>query len=51
MLNFPSRYIGFVPKDEKVNNRRVLNVIMVEDVGQLDEVVGCGLWRTKRKSL
>ena len=33
------RYIGFVPKEEVVNNRKVVNVQMVEDVGQLDEVV------------
>lgn len=33
------RYIGFVPKEEVVDNRKVVNVQMVEDVGQLDEVV------------
>ena len=33
------RYIGFIPKEEVVNNRKVVNVQMVEDVGQLDEVV------------
>ena len=33
------RYIGFVPKEEIVDNRKVVNVQMVEDVGQLDEVV------------
>ena len=42
------RYIGFVPKEEVVNNRKVVNVQMVEDVGQLDEVVVC-LWRTKER--
>ncbi len=38
-LYFLFRYIGFVPKEEVVNNRKVVNVQMVEDVGQLDEVV------------
>ena len=33
------RYIGFVPKEEIVDNRKVVNLQMVEDVGQLDEVV------------
>lgn len=45
------RYIGFVPKDEKVNNRRVLNVIMVEDVGQLDEVVVVAYGAQKKESV
>ncbi len=45
------RYIGFVPKDEKVDNRRVLNVIMVEDVGQLDEVVVVAYGAQKKESV
>lgn len=44
------RYIGFVPKEEVVNNRKVVNVQMVEDVGQLDEVVVVA-YAHKRKSL
>ena len=51
MLNFLFRYIGFVPKDEKVDNRRVLNVIMVEDVGQLDEVVVVAYGAQKKESV
>ena len=45
------RYIGFVPKNEKVDNRRVLNVIMVEDVGQLDEVVVVAYGAQKKESV
>jgi len=45
------RYIGFVPKDEKVDNRRVLNVIMIEDVGQLDEVVVVAYGAQKKESV
>ena len=45
------RYIGFVPKEEVVNNRKVVNVQMVEDVGQLDEVVVVAYGAQKKESV
>ena len=45
------RYIGFVPKEEIVNNRKVVNVQMVEDVGQLDEVVVVAYGAQKKESV
>ena len=33
------RFVGFIPREETVGNRTVINIIMQEDVGQLDEVV------------
>ena len=49
MLSF--RYIGFIPKEEVVNNRKVVNVQMVEDVGQLDEVVVVAYGAQKKESV
>lgn len=45
------RYIGFIPKEEVVNNRKVVNVQMVEDVGQLDEVVVVAYGAQKKESV
>ena len=45
------RYIGFVPKEEKVDNRKVINVTMIEDVGQLDEVVVVAYGAQKKESV
>ena len=45
------RYIGFVPKEEIVDNRKVVNVQMVEDVGQLDEVVVVAYGAQKKESV
>ncbi len=45
------RYIGFVPKEEVVDNRKVVNVQMVEDVGQLDEVVVVAYGAQKKESV
>lgn len=45
------RYIGFVPKEETVKERKILNVTMVEDVGQLDEVVVVGYGSQKKVSV
>lgn len=45
------RYIGFVPKEETVNNRKIINVIMQEDVGQLEEVVVVGYGTQKKASV
>ncbi len=45
------RYIGFVPKDEVVDNRKILNIVMLEDVGQLDEVVVVAYGAQKKESV
>lgn len=45
------RYIGFVPKEEIVDNRKVVNVQMLEDVGQLDEVVVVAYGAQKKESV
>lgn len=44
-------YIGFVPKEETVGDRKIINVIMQEDVGQLDEVVVVGYGTQKKASV
>jgi TonB-linked SusC/RagA family outer membrane protein len=41
-------YIGYAHRKEPVDNRRIINVVMQEDVGQLDEVVMVG-YGTQRK--
>ncbi len=45
------KYIGFLPKDETVGERKIINVIMQEDVGQLDEVVVVGYSTQKKESV
>ena len=45
------RYIGFVPRNEIVDNRKVVNVQMTEDVGQLDEVVVVAYGAQKKESV
>ncbi|MDR1884167.1 MAG: TonB-dependent receptor [Prevotella sp.] len=45
------KYIGFIPKDETVGERRIINVILQEDVGQLDEVVVVGYGVQKKASV
>lgn len=49
MLKFS--YIGFVPKEEKVENRKIINIVMLEEVGQLDEVVVVGYGTQKKESV
>lgn len=44
-------YIGFVPKEEIVGNRKIINIVMQEDVGQLDEVVVVGYGSQKKASV
>ncbi|WP_255376327.1 TonB-dependent receptor [Parabacteroides sp. Marseille-P3160] len=44
-------YIGFVPKEEKVDSRRIVNIILEEDVGQLEEVVVVGYGTQKKASV
>ena len=45
------RYIGFVPVEEAVNGRSVINVQMTEDNQQLNEVVVIGYGTSKAKDL
>lgn len=44
-------YIGFAPKEETVGNQKVINVILMEDVGQLDEIVVVGYGTQKKASV
>jgi TonB-linked SusC/RagA family outer membrane protein len=44
-------YIGYAKREETVGNRRVINVILQEDVGQLDEVVVVAYGTQKRESV
>ncbi len=47
MLEFS--YIGFLPKEEKIGSRKVINIVMEEDQTELDEIVVIG-YGTARKS-
>lgn len=44
-------YIGFIPQTQNVGNRQVINVILQEDVGQLEEVVVVGYGQQRRESV
>lgn len=44
-------YIGFIQQEQTVGNRQVINVILQEDVGQLDEVVVVGYGHQRRESV
>nr|WP_236264041.1 TonB-dependent receptor [Dysgonomonas sp. Marseille-P4677] len=44
-------YIGFISKEEIAGNRKIINVIMQEDVGQLEEVVVVGYGTQKKASI
>lgn len=57
-INVPNRhselsfsYVGFVPKIIDIDGRSVMNVVMVEDVGQLDEVVVVAYGAQKKESV
>lgn len=57
-INVPDRYavlqfsyIGFISQQQEVGNRQVINVILQEDVGQLDEVVVVGYGHQRRESV
>ncbi|WP_156032920.1 TonB-dependent receptor [Prevotella sp. 10(H)] len=45
------KYIGFIAREEVVGNRKVINVILQEDVGQLEEVVVVGFGTQKKQNL
>lgn len=40
-------YIGFKPIEEQVNNRKLINIVLLEDLGQLKEVVVTALGISK----
>ena len=42
-------YLGFLPVEERVGNRTVINVVMLEDATQLEEVVVTALGITREK--
>jgi len=45
------KYIGFISKQESVAKRKVINVSLAEDVGQLQEVVVVGFGKQKKISM
>lgn len=49
--NIQFSYIGFIKRVEEVRTRRVINVILQEDLGQLDEVVVVGYGTQKKESV
>lgn len=44
-------YLGMTPVEEKVNNRRIINVIMSADGKELDELVVIGYGTVKKRDL
>lgn len=44
-------YIGFLPQDVQVGNRRVVNVTMTEDIGQLQDAVVVAYGQQKKESV
>jgi TonB-linked SusC/RagA family outer membrane protein len=44
-------YVGYAPRKEPVGNRKIVNVVLQEDVGQLGEVVVVGYGTQKRESV
>ena len=44
-------FIGFLPQDIQVGNRRVVNVTMVEDIGQLEDAVVVAYGQQKKESV
>lgn len=45
------RYLGYVEKEEEIAKRSIVNVVLQEDIGQLDEVVVVGFGRQKKGSV
>lgn len=45
------KYIGYVPREIIVDSRKVVNVVLEEDEGQLDEVVVVGYGAQKKESV
>ena len=44
-------YIGYLPREEEVKDRKVINVVLSEDMGQLEEVVIVGYGTQKKASV
>jgi len=44
-------FIGFTPKEIQINNRKIINVILKEDIQSLEEVVVVGYGQMKRSDL
>ncbi|WP_165042248.1 TonB-dependent receptor [Dysgonomonas sp. ZJ709] len=45
------KYIGFIQRDEEVGNRKIINIVLEEDIGQLEEVVVVGYGSQKKASV
>ena len=44
-------YVGYIAREERVDNRRIINIELVEDVGQLKEVVVVGFGVQEKASV
>lgn len=44
-------YVGYLPKEEPVDGRKIINVILQENIGQLEEVVVVGYGTQKKESV
>ncbi len=44
-------YIGFIPREEEVRGRQIINVTLEEDIGQLEEVVVIGFATQKKETI
>lgn len=44
-------YIGFVPQEVQVGNRRIVNVVLAEDIGQLQDAVVVAYGQQKKESV
>lgn len=44
-------YIGFIPQEVQVGNRRIVNVVLAEDIGQLQDAVVVAYGQQKKESV
>lgn len=44
-------YIGYIPREEEVKDRKIINVVLSEDMGQLEEIVVVGYGTQKKASV
>jgi TonB-linked SusC/RagA family outer membrane protein len=45
------RYVGFIAREETIGERKIINIILQEDVGQLEEVIVVGYGTQKKESV
>lgn len=44
-------FLGYIPKEETVGSKKIVNIVLAEDVGQLEEVVVIGYGQQKKESV